>query len=277
MTSKDLTIIIVTFKSDHKIVKCLRTIDSNFRVIIVENSKNYDFKKQIEKQFANVECIIAGENLGYARANNLALKNIKTKFSLILNPDTFLTKTTLDNFFIFLRKDLDFSILGPANVINKSNDKVTDLIEVNNIKGHAMFLNMNKFKDIGFFDENFFLYLEEIDLCERVKKNNGKIYLDKNITVEHQGGQSVNQTYALEVELARNWHWMWSTFYYSKKKNNFFIALIIILPKLFKACFKTLFYAIIFDKKLRLIYLYRLKGIFNSLINKPSWYRPNIK
>ena len=148
MTSKDLTIIIVTFKSDHKIVKCLRTIDSNFRVIIVENSKNYDFKKQIEKQFANVECIIAGENLGYARANNLALKNIKTKFSLILNPDTFLTKTTLDNFFIFLRKDLDFSILGPANVINKSNDKVTDLIEVNNIKGHAMFLNMNKFKDI---------------------------------------------------------------------------------------------------------------------------------
>jgi GT2 family glycosyltransferase len=38
-----------------------------------------------------------------------------------------------------------------------------------------------------FFDENFFLYFEEIDLCKRVKKNNGKIYLDKNIIIKHEG------------------------------------------------------------------------------------------
>ena len=46
-----------------------------------------------------------------------------------------------------------------------------DLISVDNVKGFAMFLNMEEFKDIGFFDKNFFIYFEEIDLCKRLKKN----------------------------------------------------------------------------------------------------------
>ena len=53
-----------------------------------------------------------------------------------------------------------------------------------------MFLNIKEFKDIGFFDKNFFIYLEEIDLCKRLKKGGKKIYLDKNIIIHHLGGKS---------------------------------------------------------------------------------------
>ena len=66
------------------------------------------------------------------------------------------------------------------------------LIEVDNLKGFAIFFNMSKFNN-DFFDENFFLYFEEIDLCKKVKKKNGKIYLDKKIIINHQGASSVDK------------------------------------------------------------------------------------
>ena len=50
-----------------------------------------------------------------------------------------------------------------------------------------MFLNLEQLKDVGYFDSNFFIYLEEIDLCKRVKEKNKKIYLDKNIKINHLG------------------------------------------------------------------------------------------
>ena len=54
----------------------------------------------IESQFNNVNCILSGANLGYGTANNLGLKNVKTKYALILNPDATLEKSTLENFLI---------------------------------------------------------------------------------------------------------------------------------------------------------------------------------
>ena len=67
-----------------------------------------------------------------------------------------------------------------------------------------MFLNMKQFEEVGFFDKNFFIYLEEIDLCKRLKKNGKKIYLDKNIIIHHLGGKSHNQSVEFEMELSRN-------------------------------------------------------------------------
>ena len=80
-----------------------------------------------------------------------------------------------------------------------------------------MFLNMKNLKQINFFDDNFFLYFEEIDLCRRLKKNNSKIFIDPTIKVSHLGGTSHNSEIEKPMELSRNWHWMWSTFYFHKK------------------------------------------------------------
>ena len=92
-----------------------------------------------------------------------------------------------------------------------------------------MFLNLEQFKNIGYFDSNFFIFLEEIDLCKRLQDKNKKIYLDKNIIVHHLGGSSHNKSIDFEMELSRNWHWMWSTFYFNKKHYGYLYSLILSL------------------------------------------------
>ena len=279
MSNKDITIVITTFKSELRIENCLNSIDSSIKTIVVENSNNEKFKEYIEKKYINVECILPNENLGYGRGNNVGLKKVKTKYSLILNPDTILEKEAVNNFFFFLRKNKDFAILGPDQNENqilteKKKSKLLDPAEVDSIKGFAMFLNMEKFEHIGFFDENFFLYLEEIDLCKRIKKIKEKIYLDPNIKIFHHGGKSVNEIFRREIELTRNWHWMWSLFYYNKKHTNYFYALTLLSPKFFSALFKIFLYLILFNRKKKEIYQKRLSGLINSIMGRPAWYRP---
>ena len=276
MESKDLSIVIVTFKSEDIISKCLKSIPNDIKVIIVENSKNEKFKKDLENKYKNVDCILTGNNRGYAAANNIGLNIVKTKYALVLNPDCILEHETIRNFFITANKVQDFHLIGPAQdqMINMD-FKNNDFIEVENLKGFAIFFNMSKFSN-KFFDENYFLYFEEIDLCKYVKKNNGKIYLDKNIVIKHEGGSSVKKLKKIELEKNRNWHWMWSTFYFHKKHKGFLLALIIILPKLLSSFFKIFIYMLILNKEKHSIYVCRLSGIFNSIIGKKSWYRPSI-
>jgi len=273
MNFKDLTIVIVTYKSEEKILDCLKSISNDIPVIVVENSSDENFKTKIEKKFFNVNCILSGENKGYSVANNIGLKAVKTKFALVLNPDTILEKNAIQNFFESANKIEDFWLMGPANDQMINTNYENNIEEVNNLKGFAIFFNLSKFSN-DFFDENFFLFFEEIDLCKKVKKNGGKIYLVQNIIIKHEGASSVLKKDSFELEKNRNWHWMWSTFYYQKKHKGFLLAFIIMFPKLFSAFFKTLFYMVIFKKKKREIYFCRLSGILNSLIGKKSWYRP---
>ena len=99
MDSKELTVVIVTFKSEIKILDCLNSIGDQANIIVVENSQNIDFKNNLEKKFSNLKCILTGENLGYAAANNIGLKKVKTKYALVLNPDTILDKNAISRFF----------------------------------------------------------------------------------------------------------------------------------------------------------------------------------
>ena len=149
-------------------------------------------------------------------------------------------------------------------------------VPVINIKGFAMFLNLSEFKDIGFFDEIFFFYFEEIDLCKRLVNQGKKIYLVPDIIIHHEGGSSHEESIKREMELSRNWHWMWSTFNYHRKYKGFFISFIIILPKLSSAIIKVLIYSLIFNKEKRKIYYQRLSGLINAMMGKSSWYRPKV-
>jgi|TARA_B110000240_G_C13393155_1_gene407675 N-acetylglucosaminyl-diphospho-decaprenol L-rhamnosyltransferase len=274
MTENKITIVITSYKSDKKILSCLESIDRQYKVIIIENSKDQSFKDKIEKQFANVECVVAGENLGYAKGNNLGLSKVKTKHALILNPDAILQKKTIENFFIAANKIKTFAIIAPAIQESNAESKIKSLTEVESVKGFAMFMNLEEFKSIGFFDKNFFIYMEEIDLCKRLVNKNKRIFLDPEIIVKHQGGSSHDEEYNLEMELSRNWHWMWSSFYFSKKYNGYIFALLSFSKKLISSLFKSFFYFITMNKEKRMIYFFRLSGLFNSIIGKTSWYRP---
>jgi len=282
MSIKDITIIITSFRSEKAIRKCLNFIDSECKVINVENSDNITYKKNIEKEFKNVECILSGENIGYARGNNIGIKNTKTRYALILNPDTKLFPKTLENFFLATEKKPDFAMIGPSMVSDIEKDNNTDfssnsIKSVDSIKGYAMFINLSQFKEVGFFDENFFLYLEEIDLCRRLIKNGKKIYIDSNIKILHEGAKSVDSSISFEVELTRNWHWMWSKFYFQQKYHGYFFAIIQFVPKIFSNIFKIILYSLMFNKKKSLVYFYRLRGIISAVLGQGSRYRPKIK
>ena len=277
---KKITFVIVCFKSSHIIEKCIQSINPNIKIIIVENSDNVVVKKYLENKFLNVEVIIAKQNLGYGKGNNFGISKVKTQYAFILNPDTILDKNCL-NELSKAQIDLkdDFTILAP-NLLNnygyfssQKNNLQNEILEVDYVKGFAILINLKKINFDQIFDENFFLFLEEIDLCKRIKNSGGKIFVVLNSKIQHSGKQA--SEYSLNVELCRNWHWMWSLFYYNYKHFGLFIAYKVTISKFFLSLFKLFFALVFFNKKILLIHYYRLSGLLNAFLKKPSWLRPD--
>ena len=280
MNDQDITVIITSFHSGEKIFNCIESINKDVKIIVVENSNDQELKEKIQSKYKNVDCILSKENLGYGAGNNLGLSKVLTNYALIVNPDVTLENDTIDNFFLTIKNVKNFGIIAPISkdeiYTNFSKDNDKNLKEVESVKGFAMFLSMNNLKEIKFFDENFFLYFEEIDLCKRIRKNDIKIYIDPSIKVNHLGGTSHNSEINKTMELSRNWHWMWSSFYYHKKHYGYINALLKISPKLLSSLIKFIFYLLIFQKFKSDIYKHRVFGIINSVLLKKSWYRPRI-
>lgn len=275
MNIKNTTFVITTFRSEKIIFDCLKHLPKNVKKIIVENSKNFSLKKKLEKKFKYLKCYVMKNNIGYGRANNFGIKKTKTKFAFILNPDAKITKK---NFFAISKilSKIEFSIAAPITKKDQKNHNFTNnFVDVDYVKGFAMVLNLQKIKNI-FFDENIFLYLEEIDLCKRVKSKNGKIVLI-NVKIDHLAGNSHFDVNDFEMEKSRNWHWMWSKFYFHKKHKNYLYSFLINLPNLSSLLIKYLFYSITLNKKKRIISKMRFLGLFNSYILNNSFYRPYFK
>ena len=274
---KNITFVIVCFRSSSVIVKCLESISSSCKVIIVENSNDIFIKNNLEKKFSNVQVLISGDNIGYGRANNLGISMVKTKYVFILNPDTYLEKNTLKELsYVTNVLNDNFSILSPEIFNNKllklDNNEIKDFIEADFVKGFAMLLNLSKINFDKVFDENFFLFLEEIDLCKRVKDIGGKIYIACKAKVHHYSKKSSGDEFYLE--LCRNWHWMWSLYYYNLKHFGLLVAYKITLYKFISSLIKMLMAMLLFKKKKYLIYKYRLLGLINAYRGKNSWLRP---
>jgi len=290
ITRQNLTIVIVTFKSEEVIYECIKSIDNRIKIIVVENSHNPEFKNKIEKMYDNVECVISAENLGMGKGNNLGINLTKTDYVLILNPDVILRKNSVDELFIAASKISNFAILAPiSDNKNYPNYKLDDISEVKNflfevksVDGFAMLLNKKRIdenmntKNQSYFDENFFMYLENDDLCKRLKDKNEKIFIVPSAKINHLGAKAVNSKYKNEIELSRNWHWIWSKFYFNKKHFGYLKAFINGFPKFISSIIKYLFYFLINNKEKKIKYFNRASGFFNAATGKSSWYRPNI-
>lgn len=281
ITKDNLTIIIVTIKSEKVIEKCLNSIDPKVKKIIIENSSNENFTQKLRDKYQNIDCYNSGKNLGMGVGNNLGIKKSNTRYVMILNPDTILNNDTLDQIFK-ISKSLDFAILSPISdkdnfpnykIKNKTNYLEKDFFEVDQVDGYSMVIDKSKF-DEKFFDKNIFMYLENDDLCLRMKKKGEKIFILKKAKINHLGAKAVNEKYYKELEFSRNWHWNWSKFYYRKKHYSFLFAFISGLPSFITACLKCLFYLIFKNKFKFKIFFCKASGFYNSLINKNSWYRP---
>tara|TARA_B100001123_G_scaffold446367_1_gene600589 strand:- start:33 stop:371 length:339 start_codon:yes stop_codon:yes gene_type:complete len=111
---------------------------------------------------------------------------------------------------------------------------------------------------------------------QEIRKKNRKIYLSKNIKVYHEGGLSHDSSFNYQMELSRNWHWMWSTFYYNKKYRGFLFSILVVSPKLISSIFKFFLFFMLRNKEKKEIYYQRFSGLINSIFGKDSWYRPKV-
>tara|TARA_B100000900_G_C20589306_1_gene720982 strand:- start:1309 stop:2145 length:837 start_codon:yes stop_codon:yes gene_type:complete len=274
MFAEDFTFIITTFRSEKLINECLKDLPKKNKKIIIENSGNKNLKETIERNYDNIECYLMSENLGYGKANNVGIIKSNTDYVFIINPDTKVTNDKFEKIVSFLNNQ-NFAIAAPqiieTNKIYKQNKENSNIKKVDQVPGMAMILNKKKFNNV-FFDENIFLYLEEIDLCKRMREK-GENILEINVEIDHLGGQSHGQ-FDSEMENSRNWHWMWSKFYFYKKHHNYFYSLIKTFPNLLSSIFKFIYFRLIGNEKKTNQYKMRFLGLLNSYLLKKSFYRP---
>ena len=245
----DITIIIITYKSEKIIYDFIKKIPLTIKTIIIENSQNYKLKKDVEEKYKNISVYLK-ENNGVSSALNYAVNKIKTKYFLQISPDLEFNFEDLNIFFDFAKtKENKFAALGPRflEVKEKSHKQINkdlEFGEIDSIHGSCMFINKDTFLNIGKFDENFFLYFEETEYCFRAK-NKGYLSYQLNKSKVKAKGRSVNvenENDSLSNILI--WHFIWSKFYFYKKKYGKFLSIVIFTPIIIRILFRILLYKI---------------------------------
>jgi GT2 family glycosyltransferase len=246
---KDLTIIIVTFNSSLVIKSCLEKINfEKYQVVVVDNASADNTVEIVSKNFSQAKIIKSEKNIGYGRGNNLALREVKTEFSLILNPDAFIYEKDIENALEILKKDEKIA-LASTKIFNneeafqnyKNSEK--EFSETHFIVGGVMFMRSSIFQKIGFFDEDYFMFAEDNELSDRAIENGFKNIIINSSKAFHIGGASSKKS--AKNTYRRFWHLGWSKSKYKSKRKgklNFIRATSRLVLIYF---FESIFYALI--------------------------------
>ncbi len=227
----DLTIIIVTWNTRELTRTCLASIREadplhNWRVVVVDNASRDGTSTMIREEYPWVHLRVNEKNIGFARANNLILREVTTQYVLFLNSDTLLSKEAVPGFLEFMASHQEVGLTGcqlvypdgrlqnsivffPSlltELTNKSllqriapgrfpgkRQSFTYPLEVDSVIGAAMMGRMEALRSVDFFDEQYFLFLEETDLCFRLKQKGWRVIFLPHVKVVHLQGQSVSQ------------------------------------------------------------------------------------
>jgi len=262
-----LTVIIVTHRSDKNLLKnILNNLAPFFKILIIENSEDNSLKI-FEEKFLNVKVYLVN-NTGNGGGINQGLRLVKTKFAAYIDLDIEIYKADFIKFIQKAEEIKNFAMLVP-NIDNKYNIK--DMKECYEFTGCMMFFNLENLKDIGEFDENIFLYYEEIDFAHRCKILNKKIFLLPDVNILHKESSSVkvNDEKVNDLKVLRQWHFMWSKFYFFKKNFSYNYA---IRKTLYDFVINLVKLIILFpfNKNKSKIFYARLEGLVYSMIGKKS-------
>lgn len=283
----EVGITLISYKSGNKLYDCLKKIKKLKNIYVLDNNQDYLLKKKIKKEFPNVKFFISKKNLGFSRGHNFLLNKVKTKYCLILSPDLQITLSKITKLFKIAKKLKDqFFFISPKNqyiqnsaFYKKNNTKNSQgllekkIIEIDKMYFFAPLINIKNFKKLNFFDENIFMYFEDLDACLRIKKNKGKMYLANQVEVKHLSGKSSDEK---NYDKIRNFHWGWSYSYFNKKHKNYLHFKLIIIFTIIKLKLKIVYYLLLKKspqeaKKIQFI----LKGIERGEYEKKDFYRSN--
>lgn len=210
-----LSIIIVSYNSASVLIKSLDSLISSNRypVIIVDNASKDNSAALLKSRFPVATIKALPQNIGYGRAANIGLQTANTPYALLLNPDLSASIEDIQRLSDYSSKDPETALWGPAS---RKNDFTKEPpVSVDWISGCAMFFDLKKLSNVGFFDENIFLFFEETDLCKRIRDAGYQIKLCRDIYFDHDSGHACEPSPA--VEQLKNWHYGWSRCYYFNK------------------------------------------------------------
>lgn len=237
----DLSIIIVNWNTRDLLAQCLKSIlaathQSSLDVWVVDNASRDDSLAMVRTQFPNVHVLANHQNVGFSSANNQAIKTSASPYVLFLNSDTMVQPHALKEIVAFMHSTPRAGIVG-ANVINPDGSPqrcfgkfptllsesiyawgldtrlpierqvVLDghAVETDWVLGAALAARRDALVQVGGFDEAYFMYSEEVDLCYRVKQAGWRNFILPSAHVVHFGGESTRQMpAAMKAELFRS-------------------------------------------------------------------------
>ena len=210
-----------------------------FEVLVFDNASADGSAEAVAAQYPQVRLEADSENLGFARANNRAASSARGKFWLLLNPDTVVHPGAVDVLVHYLAEQPRVAAVGPRLInpdgsLQLSIERLPSLLRewwrlfhldrlypvsrytkevlasqvpqrVEVINGACLLLRANAVRPLGLFDEDYFVYSEEIDLCDRLGQAGWELHWLPQAVVTHTGGQSTSQVAdRMFLELYRN-------------------------------------------------------------------------
>ena len=245
--SKKLSVLIVNFASASHFENCIAAIYRKFgdflswEVIIINNDKEDISKLPID--FSNVKILNSNGNVGFGSGINMGAKEACGEFLLTLNPDTEIISENVKDVLDEFSKDKKIGIISGRTISKKGTTEPWSVgkeltffdlilnntgfsrsqsiwnsskkIECDWATGTALFIKKDLFDKIGGFDENFFMYFEDMDLCKRIRNLGEKVIFFPEFEIYHSGGKSyLNKT-------LQKRHYYDSMEYYLKKHGHF--------------------------------------------------------
>ena len=216
MNNNRITFVLVLYKSEKIIDKCLFYL-KNFKVIILDNSMNLSLKKKILEKYDNIiDYIIPKKNLGFSAGNNLAAKCVKSEFIYFLSPDVFLINQNLTDLIKEFDNNAKLGLITPTlidqnkNILNNKmffpeknykKDNTQSQNDFDWIWGASMMIRKNVFKLCDGFDERFFIYNSDVDLCKKIKSLKYEIKEYSQMKIIHLGAKSSNISFSENCKL----------------------------------------------------------------------------
>lgn len=225
-----ISIITINYNQERITCELLESLQylnyKNIEVFVIDNASNVNPEPLIAQKFPNVRVIVSPVNLGFAGGNNLGIKEAKGKYILLLNNDTEVDPDFLDPMVSLMEKDSSIGMASPKIVFHNTNiiqyagsksinpytgrgskigNKEVDhgqhdtTRETDLAHGAALIISAEVIKKVGLMPEIFFLYYEEHDWCEAVKRAGYKIYFVSDSTVYHKESLSVGKNNPLKT------------------------------------------------------------------------------
>lgn len=223
MSKNKISIVIPNWNGKDYLRACLRSLEKQTRkdyvVIVVENGSHDGSAEMIAKEFPKVELIQNAKNLGFAGGVNCGIRAAKTEYVVLLNNDTLVDKSWLQNLVGALEHDDNYDFATSKmvfehdrNIINSAGDAVTTYgfaVPLGLMQKDAKLFNKNKavfsacggaaayrtslFDEIGLFDEKFFAYLEDVDISFRAQLTGHRCLYVADALVYHHGSATTKQ------------------------------------------------------------------------------------